>query len=80
MAEQAYICQGGCGAFEEDSSQMHSRGIVNPKLYCPACVHRADEYIDERDKLHTRLAQEWQEGLAGLASDYEGILKALPDG
>ena len=80
MAIQAYVCQGGCGNFEEDVSKLHSRGMVTPKLYCSACVHRADEYIEERDKIHTRLAKEWEDGLMYLASDFSGVLKVLPDG
>ena len=79
MPAQVYICQGGCGAFEPDVSKMHTRGIVNEKLYCEKCVVRVDEYLKLRDDLHTQLADEWSAGLAGMAYDFADVLKALPD-
>lgn len=76
----AYVCQ-GCRGVEEDITEMSPRGIVTEKLYCPKCIERVDEYLDSRDALHTRLANEWAEDRAALASDFEsGGIRNLPDG
>jgi len=81
MATSAvFICQGGCGTFEEDVSKFQVRGMVNEKLYCEKCVVIADSYLGARDDVHTFLSGKWSEGLANLAEDYSGLLKNLPDG
>jgi hypothetical protein len=75
-----FICQGGCGTFDEDASKFQTRGFVNEKLYCEKCVIVADKYIEERDKIHTFLSGKWSDGLVRLAADFSSLLKNLPDG
>jgi hypothetical protein len=75
-----FICQGGCGTFDEDASKFQTRGFVNEKLYCEKCVVVADAYLFCRDSIHTKLATEWSEGLSELAAVYSPTLKNLPDG
>ncbi len=79
-AGMAYVCQ-GCRGVEEDITEMSPRGIVTEKLYCPKCIERVDEYLDERDELHTHLAEQWAEHRAALASAFESVgIRSLPDG
>jgi hypothetical protein len=79
-AGMAYVCQ-GCRGVEEDITEMFPRGIVTEKLYCSKCIERVDEYLDARDALHTRLANEWAEDRAALASNFNDAgIKSLPDG
>ena len=79
-AGMAYVCQ-GCSGVTEDVTEMSPRGIVTEKLYCGKCIERVDEYLDERDALHTRLANEWAEDRAALASNCESDgIRNLPDG
>jgi hypothetical protein len=78
-AASVFVCQGGCGTFEPDAAKMQARGIVNEKLYCEKCIVQVDDYLSARDNLHTRLAVEWADGLAGLRRDWEKVVKALPD-
>ncbi len=80
MPASVYVCQGGCGDFEPDRSRMHARGIVNEKLYCAKCVVEIDRYLEERDVLHTELAEWWSKGLAELAETYAEEGRRLPDG
>jgi hypothetical protein len=76
----AYVCQ-GCRGVEEDLTEMSPRGYVTEKLYCSKCIERVDEYLDARDELHTRLAQDWAQERAALAADFEtGGIRSLPDG
>jgi hypothetical protein len=79
MPASVYVCQGGCGAFEEDVSQMNPRGIVNEKLYCAACIEEIDEYLTERDELHTRLAADWGLELQVLKDAFSKDGRHLPD-
>jgi hypothetical protein len=78
-AASVFICQAGCGTFEPDAAKMHTRGIVNEKLYCEKCVKDVDDYIAARDKLHTELAVKWAHDLEVLREDWSNVIKALPD-
>jgi hypothetical protein len=80
MPAAVYVCQGGCGTFEEDASKLHPRGVVNQRHYCEQCVKEIDKYLQARDELHTRLAVEWSEGLMKLTSEYAAKGRRLPDG
>lgn len=79
MPASVYVCQGGCGTFEEKRGEMRERGFVNPKLYCVRCVETIDEFLEERDTLHTRLSEEWSVGLSDLVNKYQVDNRRLPD-
>ena len=80
MPASVYVCQGGCGTFEENRAEMSARGLVDEKLYCKDCVVVIDVYLKDRDDLHTRLAEGWANGLAALAEQYGVDGRKLPDG
>ena len=80
MPASVYICQGGCGTFEEDVSKLFARGIVHEKLYCAKCVASVDSYLEMRDALHDDLAKQWAEGMFTLESEFKKSVKVLPDG
>lgn len=79
MPASVYICQGGCGAYEENLAEMNERGFVNPRLYCARCVETIDEFLEERDVIHTRLSQEWSLELSNLVNKYQVDNRKLPD-
>jgi len=79
MSASVYVCQGGCGKFEEDITEMNPRGIVSEKLYCNACIEEIDEYLTQRDELHSHLANEWSEKLFALQGSYDKEGRSLPD-
>jgi hypothetical protein len=79
MPATVYVCQGGCGKFEEDLAQMTPRGIISEKLYCGACIEEIDEYLSERDDLHTKLAADWGLELQVLKDSYAKDGRHLPD-
>ncbi len=79
-ATVAYVCQGGCGKFTEDVSELTELGMVNKKLYCDECAVVVGSYLEMRDALHTDLATRWSNGLASLQVDFLKRVKNLPDG
>ena len=78
-ATVAYVCQGGCGKFTKDVSELSERGMVNAKLYCDKCVVIVDSYLEMRDALHTDIALRWSKDLASLQGDFLSRVKNLPD-
>ena len=79
MPASVYVCQWGCGTFEEDHSKMHERGIVNPKLYCSKCIGDVDAYLAERDRIHTHLAEKWSRELAETRKMFDEEGRRFPD-
>jgi hypothetical protein len=80
MASSVYVCQGGCGRLEEDLTKLESRGFVSPKLYCVACIPMIDQYLQERDDLHTKLGRDWANGLSELHRRYALVDDGHPSG
>lgn len=79
MADTVYACSGGCGHTEVDESKLHERGFVQQRAFCDTCVKQVDKYIEARDKLQETLAEEWQTGLAKLATIFALKGGKLPD-
>lgn len=80
MTNPVYLCQGGCGNFAQSPADFQERGMVTPRLYCATCVVLVDEYLQKRDDLHTRVANEWADGLSALYERYAVPSEIRPQG
>ena len=72
------VCD-GCGLV---SDAVVVRGLIRPRDYCGECAKIVDDYILARDKLHTQIATDWNNGLEAIKTHYEQNFPrmSLPDG
>lgn len=62
-----FQCDGGCGMTATDQAQLTPVGFSEPKTYyCAMCLPTIQQFLADRDVLHTRLAKAWQTELAFL--------------
>lgn len=74
------VCE--CGEkVSTDRAEFTELGLLEKRLYCPACVEPAKAYLAARDALHTDVAKIWAEGLAKLREEFGAALNGgeLPD-
>jgi len=64
---------------EVENSALAERGLVTKRRYCEECQPVVDEFLRKRDALHTKLAEDWKQGLWVLSENYFRKLKGLPD-
>ncbi|MGH3626855.1 MAG: hypothetical protein ACRDRL_05350 [Sciscionella sp.] len=56
----------GCGCRETPDTPLNAIGLIEPRDYCAVCAPIAEEFVKQRDELHSRVAGVWQEGYAVL--------------
>lgn len=71
----AHLCD-GCGS---ELGECHDCGLVLKCEYCSSCCAVYAEFEAERDRLHEKLAQAWQDALGQLKDRYADRLKHMPD-
>ncbi len=60
-----------CDGCQKPSTTTERRGLVKQCDYCEECVGAVDSYFVARDDLHTRVAQEWEGGLAAIRAEFD---------
>ena len=53
------------------------RGLIKKLDYCGDCAQAVDAYLDARDELHTASVARWDEEMADLRKQFDGV--RLPD-
>ncbi len=71
------VCDGGCGQTTPNIGEFKEYGTAQKRRYCVACAITVEDYIAERDALHTQLAQSWSDEMAQLQSEWD---QAHPQG
>jgi late competence protein required for DNA uptake (superfamily II DNA/RNA helicase) len=73
-----YICD-GCGKQEDTMSSLEPVGHVVPAIYCPDCLTKVQEYMNELDVLHSQLALGFSKKLVALRKKHTKNNFTLPD-
>jgi len=56
----------GCGQVQGEEETFFAYGVTETLEYCVECCGLVDSYLCERDELHTRLAEEFQDDVQAL--------------
>ena len=77
-----FLCDGGCGKTIENISEMKVIGLVRPGHYCEKCAKSVEKFESDRDALHSRISEYWNDGLKLLKEDWvkKHPRGTLPDG